>query len=160
MKRSVFLVLVGFMLAGVNLSASDKQTVGWVEHASILPDNLTLKAKVDTGADNSSISARNITAVHRDGKRFLQFDVENGKGGTVRLEREQVGIEVMRRHHGNAEDRPLVILEICIGKDCRNTLVNLADRSRRKYPLLIGRSFLLDRTLVNPSAEYIAEPRR
>jgi hypothetical protein len=160
LKRSFIFALIGVVLAGVNLSASDKQIVGWVENVSILPDNLTLKAKVDTGADNSSITARNITAVHRDGRRFLQFDVENGKGGTVRLEREQVGIDFIRRHHGNAEERPLVILEICLGKHCRNTLVNLADRSRHKYPLLLGRSFLLDRTLVNPSAKHIAEPRR
>ncbi len=151
--------IVGTLLWG-NLSAAEKLVVGWVEEASISPGNLILDAKVDTGADNTSIDARNITVINRGGKTLLRFQVVDRKGRTIDMEREQVGIEIVPRHYGEFEERPLVILEICLGNECRSTLVNLSDRSRFKYPLLIGRSFMLDRILVNPSAQYTTKPRQ
>ena len=157
MKGIPFLAAVFATLVSVNMSAGEKQLVGWVERASINPGNLSMNAKVDTGADNSSIDARNIVASVRGGKKILRFEVDNREGKTVTFEREQVGIEIVPRHHGEFEERPLVILEICLGTECRNTLVNLADRRRLKYPLLIGRSFMLDRVVVNPSEEYITK---
>jgi hypothetical protein len=155
----ILAAIIATLLWG-NPSAAEKLVVGWLEEASVNPGNLILVAKVDTGAGNTSIDARNISVVERDGKRFLRFQVDDRKGHTVEIEREQVGIETVPRHNGGLDERPLVILQVCIGNDCRNTLVNLSDRSRLKYPLLIGRSFLLDRVVVNPSAQYIARPRQ
>jgi len=155
------MVIVAAIVAALswgNPSAAEKVVVGWVEEASIRPDNLVLTAKVDTGAGNTSIDARNINVIDRDGKRFLRFQVDDRKGRTVEIEREQVGIETVPRHDVGLDERPLIILQVCIGNDCRNTLVNLSDRSRLKYPLLIGRSFLLDRVVVNPSAQYTGKP--
>ena len=155
----VLAAIVPALLWG-NQSAAEKLVVGWVEDASIHPSNLVLAAKVDTGADNTAIDARNIKAVVRDGRKFLRFQVDDRRGHTMEIEREQVGIEIVPRHHGEFEERPLVVLEICLGNECRNTLVNLSDRSRLKYPLLVGRSFMLDRIVVNPSAQHIATPKQ
>ncbi len=142
-----------------NEAFAQKQVVGWVEQAIVYPGNIPLQAKVDTGADNTSIDASQITALSRDGRKVLRFMVNNRQGHAVQVEREQVGIEVVPRHYGEYEERPLVIMEICLGTECRQTLVNLADRSRLDYPLLIGRSFLLDRVVVNPGAQHLVETK-
>lgn len=152
----IFTAIIAALVCG-NTSAAEKLLVGWVEDVSVNPGNLKLKAKVDTGAGNTSIDARNIVVVERDGKRLLRFQVDDRKGRTVQIEREQVGIETVPRHDQGLEERPLVVLEVCLGNECRNTLVNLSDRSRLKYPLLVGRSFMLDCLVVNPSAQHLAK---
>ncbi|MBI5568891.1 MAG: ATP-dependent zinc protease [Desulfomonile tiedjei] len=148
-------VLVVILLAPAAASAAQKQVVGGVEKAVILPENIVLDAKVDTGADNTSLDARHITAIDRDGIKMLRFTVDTRQGRTVTIESEQVGIEIVPQHDGEDVERPLIVLEVCLGKQCRRTLVNLTDRSGRKYPLLIGRSFMLDRIIVDPSREYL-----
>lgn len=157
MKALSFILAIIVGHVPTYVSAGETYVVGWAERAAILPENLVLEAKVDTGAGNTSIDARNITPIDRKGKKIIRFDVDNREGQTVTLERVQVGIETVL-HLGKFQERPLVILEICLGNDCRETLVNLADRSRLKFPLLIGRSFMLDRIVVNPSAQFTLEP--
>jgi hypothetical protein len=156
---SSLLSFVMFVLVSGSAVCAEKPVVGWLESARILPDGLILEAKLDTGADNTSLDARNITVTRRDGKNIIRFNVDDRKGKTVTLEKEQVGIELVPQHHGDDEERPLVILEICLGNECRNTLVNLVDRSKKKYPLLVGRSFMLDRLLVDTGGEHLAQPR-
>ncbi len=156
---SSLLSVVMFVLLSGSVVCAEKPVVGWLESARILPDGLVLEAKLDTGADNTSLDARNITAIRRNGKNILRFNVDDRKGKTFTLEREQVGIELVPRHYGDDEERPLVIVEICIGSECRNTLVNLVDRSKKKCPLLVGRSFMLDRLLVDTGGEHLTQPR-
>jgi hypothetical protein len=159
--RLFFQVFVAAVLAGGCVShgwATQKLTVGWVEKALIRPGHMILDAKVDTGADNTSLDARNITAIDRGGRKFVRFEVDNRQGDVITLEREQMGIEVVPRHDGGDRERPLVTLEICLGLQCRRTVVNLVDRSRFTYPLLVGRSFLLDRTVVDPLSKYLTQP--
>ncbi|MEJ2719014.1 MAG: RimK/LysX family protein [Deltaproteobacteria bacterium] len=154
-------VFVAALLAGGCISygwATEKLIVGWVEKALIRPGHVILDAKVDTGADNTSLDARNITTIDRGGKKFVRFEVDNRRGDVITLEREQMGIEVVPRHDGRDQERPLVTLEICLGLECRRTVVNLVDRSRFKYPLLVGRSFLLDRAIVDPLRTYLTQP--
>ncbi|MEX0829031.1 MAG: hypothetical protein WD032_02200 [Nitrospirales bacterium] len=55
--------LIGLVIIW-NLSLTDtacadpveKHVIGWVEKIQVLPENLQLLSKIDTGADNSSLS--------------------------------------------------------------------------------------------------------
>jgi len=159
--KRIFQFVLALALGGLLIASAaqaEKPVVGWLEKVVVFPGGLALEAKVDTGADNTSLDARNITEINRNGRKFLRFDVDNRQGQKLTLEREQVGIELVPHHKGDDEERPVIILEICLGKECRNTLVNLVDRSKRKHPLLIGRSFLLDRVLVDPGVQHLAPP--
>ena len=137
-----------------------KQVVGWVENVTVNPGNVVFQAKLDTGADNSSIDAKNIVETSRDGRKILRFQVDDRQGKAVDFEKEQVGIEVVPQHSGDDDERPVVVMEFCLGGECRSTLVNLANRARQQYPLLIGRSFMLDRLIVNPGAQYLVTPKQ
>lgn len=59
---------------------------------------------------------------------------------------------------GVEEARPTVTLGICIGSVYRITEVNLVDRGSLSKPLLIGRSFLRGRLVVDLSRHYLLEP--
>lgn len=53
----------------------------------------------------------------------------------------------------------MVALGICLGGYRRIAEVNLVNRARFEYPMLIGRSFLANDFLVDPGATLLLEPR-
>ena len=55
-----------------------KIIIGETEMVRITPPQVTLKARIDTGATTTSIDARNITAFERDSKKWVKFSVIKG----------------------------------------------------------------------------------
>ncbi|MDQ1240350.1 MAG: hypothetical protein QG577_2536 [Thermodesulfobacteriota bacterium] len=152
------LICAMLILVPVGLLGQDKQSVGWIEKAIIVPSNMVLDAKLDTGADTSSINAVDINKFDRDGETWVRFTVVDKTGKKVTLERKLLGVAEIKRHQGPPQKRLVVSLGICIGGHYAETDVNLVDRNRFKYPLLIGRRFMAGRLVPDPSVEYSAEP--
>jgi len=63
----------------------------------------------------------------------------------------------IRRHGGEIEERPVVILGICLGNVYLETEVNLVDRSGLEFPMLIGRAFMSSHVVVDPSRSFALE---
>jgi len=156
--RRYFLIVVMAIITPAGLYAQEKQTVGWIEKARITPGDITLDAKLDTGADNSSVNALDINKFERDGKTWVRFTIADKKGQKVTLDRELVGVTKVKRHGCPSQERYVVNLGICIGNHYSETEVGLVDRRILKYPLLIGRSFMTGRLVPDPSAEYTTKP--
>jgi len=70
--------------------ASEKQIVGWSEKARIFPGGFVLSAKLDTGADNSSLNVSALTLFHREGEEWARFTVIDDNGTQHRLEKRLV----------------------------------------------------------------------
>ena len=51
------------------------------------------------------------------------------------------------------------MLGICLGTIYKEVEVNLVDRSHFNYQLLIGRNFLIDSFLVDPSLTFSTKPK-
>jgi len=139
-------------------AAQAKEVVGWVENAVIYPGGVSIKAKVDTGAKTSSLDCGCITPFKRDGKDWLSFSVKNQQGDMVRLEKPVKRIAKIKRHFGKDQKRYVVMLGVCLGSVYREAEVTLVDRSGFNYALLIGRNFLQDDFLVDPSATFRNTP--
>ncbi|MCC6706800.1 MAG: ATP-dependent zinc protease [Gammaproteobacteria bacterium] len=134
---------------------------GWVEWAYIEPLHIHVKAKLDSGAKTSSLSAVDMERFTRDGDAWIRFHVpiSASDGGTdapqliemeSRLEKEVL----IKRHGGAPARRPVVHIGVCLGDKAFITPVTLTDRSRFNYPLLLGRSALRDRALLDVSRTY------
>ncbi len=137
----------------------DKKIVGWIENVQILPENFTLPAKIDTGADNSSLSATDITNFIRSSQKWVRFTVKRPDGPPLILEKPVNRYVKIKRKGTSVQRRPVVHFDICIGTIFkRNVEVNLANRKGFKYPVLIGRSFLKDTALVDSSVKYSQPP--
>ena len=128
---------------------------GWIEQAHIYPGELILDAKLDTGAKTSSLHAEDITRFERDGKPWVKFTVQDQAGQSLIFEREIHRIVKIKRHERKSAERPVILLEMCLGKTLQKTEVNLTDRSKYKYPLLIGRVFMADHFMVDPSSKHL-----
>ncbi len=163
LKRSIS---IGFLLFTLFVSISPveaenqvKDVVGWIEKVQILPENFILPAKIDTGADNSSISATDITSFIRSGKKWVRFTVPRPHAPSLILEKPVHRYVKIKRKGTSVQRRPVVYFDVCIGKIFKKQVeVNLANRKGFKYPVLIGRSFLKDTALVDSSKKYSQNP--
>ncbi len=153
----IFFSLITFHLTGIphaQSSGKDKQLVGWVEYVTILPENLKIKAKLDTGARNSSLNAVNIVEIKRGGDTFVRFDLINWKGRTETIEAKVIRITKIKKHNSEPDRRPVIQINICLGKFYKEVEVNLVNRSNFNYQMLIGRSFLKGEFAVDPSKTF------
>ncbi len=132
--------------------AAEKAILGAVEEVVVLPWNVKLLARIDTGAATSSVDARDI----RIKDNTVQFKIfEPGEGHAVTLPIVRWG--TVRTSEGDAR-RPVVRLQLCIGSQLLSTTVNLNDRLKMEYALLIGRNALAGRFLVDVSRRKMLPP--
>jgi len=156
------LALAGGVLLGSPgaslVAAAQPPTVGGIERVKLGADGVVVAAKLDTGADTSSLRVENIRREKRVDGDWVAFEVVSVSGETVRFEQKVVRTARIKRDGGPAARRPTVVIGICLGDVYQLTEVNLADRDRFKYPMLLGRSFLVNRFTVDPARSYTVEP--
>ena len=131
--------------------------VGWVERVRIYPGDFEIVAKIDTGAKTSSLNAPNMDIFRRQGEDWVRFEVTNRQGKTRKFEEKIYRISRIRRHGGRIQQRPVVMLGLCVGRVFRKTQVNLIDRNNFNYQMLIGRRFTGEQVLVDPGRTFITK---
>jgi len=156
MKKIVFFILYAFL--SCPLFVYSKQIVGIYEKVSLPTKGLVLKAKIDSGAKNSSLHAVNIKRYQQNNKEWVLFETVDKKGGKIALSAPVARIARIKRHNGISQERPVIIVGICIGNILRDVEVNLIDRSILNYPLLIGRTYLDGNFLIDVSKQYTTKP--
>lgn len=140
-------------------AAAEPRTVGWIERVKLGADGLIVAAKLDTGADTSSLHAENIRWEKRADGDWVAFDVTGAAGEKTRFEHKVVRIaRIRQRDSAPAQKRPTIVMGVCLGNVYQLTEVNLTDRSRFNYEMLIGRSFLAGRFAVDSARMNTVEP--
>jgi len=150
------LFLAGFAWWSVP-SMAGPTVVGWIEPVKVGSEGLVLPAKLDTGADTSSLHVSDIKWSRRESGEWVTFDVVDRDNRKVRLERKVERVARVKAA-GGVQERPTVLLGVCLGNTYRVTEVNLTDRTGFKLPFLVGRSFLADRFAVDSSRTESIEP--
>lgn len=116
----------------------------------------SFRARVDTGATTSSISAIDIVPFERDGKDWVKFKIEHDgiKSKEVSLPVER-WVKIKQSSAEGTQRRAVIVANIQIGDLKDKTEFTLADRTHLKYPLLLGRSFFRDVAVVDVSKKYV-----
>ena len=120
--------------------------VGAVEDVVLLPWNVTIPARVDTGAATSALDARDIKVL--PGKKEVEFRLPERCGGHL-VRRHVHAWRIVTSSDGKSEERPEVLMEFRFGDRQIHTHVTLTDRSHMHYPLLLGRRTLSNRFIVD-----------
>lgn len=142
----------------LNTEKSDtKHIIGAIENVRLVPPNVILKARIDTGAKTTSIDARNITPFERDGKQWVRFVCVAGEKEHT-IERKVLKTVLIKRHGEESQDRYVVNMRIILGEVSQLIPVTLNDRDAYKYPVLIGRNFLRDYFIVDVAKKYRLKP--
>lgn len=158
-------ILLGFAAAGLWIAASSAQAqkgadtptvAGWIEPVTFLDYGIVIEAKLDTGADSSSLGVTDLDRFKRNGKTWYRFTVRGEGGKTVTIEQQTTRIARIRRAEVDDTFRPVVRLKICLAGQVAETDFTLTNRSERRNAVLIGRSFLASRVLVDSGRIHIA----
>ena len=128
--------------SGPTRGGREKKVVGWIEKVRISPGNFIVHAKLDSGAEYSSLDAANLTEFDRKGEPWVRFDLTERDGQKITIERPLLRTATIKRHYLQSQKRPVIKLGVCIGNLYQETEVNLVDRTGFIYPLLIGRKFM------------------
>lgn len=132
---------------------------GWVEFIRLPEHDRRLKTRLDTGAQTASIDATDIEMERREGKRWVSFTVP-ARDGEEELRLEKPVRRVVRiKQQGDEYDRRYVVdMDICFNGEIYSAEVSLADRSHLNYPMLLGRRFMGDVTLVHSGRAFMTQP--
>ncbi len=153
-----FFLITSSLYGQENRAEPEKPLVGWLEQIKVIPPDLLIEAKLDTGADVSSSHAVDITPFPRDGLTWVRFTLSDRKGDQATLERPLVREITITRHGGRVDKRPVVKLEVCLGTILKKIEISLVDRTGLKFPFLIGRNFMAGSVILDPSLEFITIP--
>jgi len=154
-------LFLSFLLATnwpANAASLPRPVVGLVENVLVGSPGVEFEAKLDTGADISSIDATEITLEKRSGRRWVTFTVLRVDGERVKLSGPRVRHAYIKQAGGTTHPRPVVLLEICLGSVSRTVEVSLADRRGLDYDVLIGRNFLSGYFVIDPARVYTLAP--
>jgi hypothetical protein len=149
------------LVVGPSRATSRKKDIfGWVEKVEIGKSRLEMEAKLDTGADTSSLDASKIRRFReKDGDRWVEFlVVDKDSGRRIRYKKRLIRYAYIKEHDRPSQRRPVVRMEICLGDHLGDVEVSLVDRGEFKYPLLLGRNALENVALVDASDSFTTEP--
>ncbi|HAA45912.1 MAG: hypothetical protein XD36_1209 [Halomonas sp. 54_146] len=154
--------LVGALLSTSTAMADDNKIFGWVENATLQPWNIAVKAKLDSGALTSSLDARDIEMFEQDGQEWVRFrlkleDQASGEVFSDQIER-PLYRELAVRGAGGRDERPVVLLEVCMGDTIYEEQFSLRDREEMNYPLLLGRRTISHLGLLDVRKTFLQAP--
>ncbi len=138
------------------------QVYGWIEKVQISGMNETLVAKLDTGAQTSSIHAENQQLFERDGKKWVKFVVtDTREDGAKRYEMEAPlsRIVSIKEPGGEPDERNVVRLSFKIGERNIKSEFTLKNRGNMLCPVLIGRTTIKTLGWIDPSRTYLADDK-
>jgi len=134
--------------------------LGWVEFTRLEPWGIKTPARIDTGANTSSMSARDINVFKRNGKTWVRFTFDFKKGTaerSIEIERPLVRMVKIKQHDGPSQERPVISMEICLADEIREAESDLIDRRALNYPVLLGRKALAGYVVVDPARAYLTK---
>lgn len=118
-----------------------------------------VEAKIDTGAYTSSINCSKVKLTKVDGIPTLTFQLsaikihekKARKFSTTTFKKKKI-----RSSNGETEERFIVMTTVVMFKRRIKTEFSLSDRSKMKFPILIGRKLLKNRFLVDVSQKNLS----
>ncbi len=137
-----------------------KLVVGERERFYLVGPGFVYVARIDSGAETSSLDARNIRRFERNGQNWVRFDipVPNSDGQYRTLEREIVrNVRIIQSNVEEYERRAVVELQFAIGNHRQKAEFTLTDREHLSNTVLIGRNILRDVMLIDVGKEFATE---
>lgn len=142
---------------------SSKVVIGWLEKAYLLEYNFAMRAKMDTGAKNSSIHATEMEYVSVKGKpprSRVRFKTVDTIGNARTIEADIIREVTIKKSSLNMEtpikeSRLEIELDICLTGVKKKIQVNLTNREGMNYRMILGRTALEGDFIVDAGRTFI-----
>lgn len=151
---------LSFISEAVTHHIDERIILGNHEYIVLRDHDLRLNAKVDSGADTSSLHAEDIRIVSDNGKDYVEFYFSWKDAGIeekVKITSPLVRTVTIRSTAETVERdrRPVVELDFCLDGETHTTQFTLVDRSGFSVPVLLGKRFLSGVALIDVGAENL-----
>lgn len=143
------------------ITPGEQTLVGWREWVGLPGVGVEwLKAKVDTGAQTSSLHAFGLKEFERDGAPWVRFEVhpwQRSADDAVTVELPVHDRRRVRSSSGHTERRIVVMLEVRLHGRTLPAEVTLTRRDAMGFRMLIGRELLAGDFLVDSAASFLGD---
>ena len=139
----------------------NKEILGRSEWVGLPSIGTYLKARIDSGATTSSLSATDITPFERDGDDWVRFKLGLNDDDVVvdSVRDEWIEAPVERRvriiQASGEDSRPVISLLMTLGPLRETVQFTLTDRTHLDHPVLLGRRFLMDIAVIDVAEQYV-----
>lgn len=139
-------------------------TLGWKEWVA-LPDIgvARIKAKIDTGARTSALHAFAIRDYEENGDNFVEFKLhprQRDSEKEITCVAPIVDQRIVRDSGGHAETRFVIETLVKVGKTSWPIEITLTSRDDMLFRMLLGRTAMNGRAMVDPSQKYLTKRRK
>lgn len=136
------------------LESHDLVKAGYIENATV--EGLNFPVKLDTGADVSSMHAQDMKLYKEDGVDMVDFVYQNSLGDKKSFTRKVIRTMTIKAKAGEKPNhRPVVKMDVQIGDIREKVKVNLQDRSRFGYSMILGENFLRHGVVVTSDKKFL-----
>jgi hypothetical protein len=141
------------------LTPKEPLKIGWREWVG-LPDLRVdaIKAKIDTGARTSALHAYRIEPVRRGGALWIRFELhpmQRSERMKVTCEARAIDERTVRNSGGGVERRYIIVTLLQLGDQSWPIELALANRDQMGFRMLLGRTALQGRALIEPGRSYL-----
>ena len=126
-----------------------KRNIGRIDKADFpLLDLFDIEAKIDTGAYTSSIHCKNVK-VEDNYLKCNFLDEEHPSYHEKEIIFDEYDVKVVKSSNGIAQARYRIKTDIVLFGKTSEIYLTLSDREEMRFPVLLGRSFLSNKFIVD-----------
>ncbi|SIQ62130.1 ATP-dependent zinc protease family protein [Solilutibacter tolerans] len=145
------------------MEIASRVVLGWRERVDLPQLGIRrLRVKVDSGARSSCLHVEEQWRFVEAGAPWLGFRLRTGRpdGGLVEAASPLVDERVVTDSGGHRGLRPFILTRLELAGVVRDIEVNLADRRRMRFPMLLGRTAMQDAFMIDASRSWLHNRRR
>jgi hypothetical protein len=137
---------------------TQKYTLGWREWLALPEFDIShIKAKIDTGARSSALHAYFIDPYKKGGQLWVMFAIHPKQKSDLSIECHAPvkDLRMVTDSGGHKQRRYVIETRLILGQMAINAEITLTNRDSMLFRMLLGRTAINSRFIIDPSASYL-----